>query len=357
MPQKTGSSCESVPLKSKTTARTARIGQPAYCTGSMPASAFALALAAAFLHSFWTLLLARARDSAGATAVALLASVIAFAPVTAVVWRAEAAVWPFIAVTSLLQLLYFALLSAAYGRAELSIVYPIARGVAPVLVLVVGAAALVGGAGRRRLPRRARRRARARAARARRPRRHGLRARDRGDDRRLHARGQAWDPARGPRDIPGAEHAARRARLRGHARGTAGPGADPGRAPARSGRGGNRLLRRLRARARRARARVGRVGRGRAGDERGDRDRRRGPAPARAGRPAAPARRRDRRRGRRARQPRLTRRATQPAAVTSDHPDPRAAPAGREEESDHAPHRGTAPQRQERIRTPSPLPA
>ncbi len=112
----------------------------------MPASAFALALGAAFLHAFWNLLLARARDSAGATAVALLASVVAFAPVTAVVWDAEAAVWPFLAVTSLLQLLYFALLSAAYGRAELSIVYPIARGVAPVLVLVVGAVALGAGA-------------------------------------------------------------------------------------------------------------------------------------------------------------------------------------------------------------------
>jgi drug/metabolite transporter (DMT)-like permease len=112
----------------------------------MPALAFALALAAAFLHASWNLLLARARDPEAATAVALLASVVAFAPVAAAVWRADSGVWPFVAVTSALQLLYFALLAAAYTRAELSLVYPIARGLAPVLVLVAGVVALGTGA-------------------------------------------------------------------------------------------------------------------------------------------------------------------------------------------------------------------
>jgi drug/metabolite transporter (DMT)-like permease len=112
----------------------------------MPALAFAFALTAAFLHAFWNLLLARTRDPEAATAVALVASVVVFAPVTAIVWKAEASVWPFILVTSLLQLLYFALLAAAYARAELSLFYPIARGIAPVLVLVVGVVALGAGA-------------------------------------------------------------------------------------------------------------------------------------------------------------------------------------------------------------------
>jgi drug/metabolite transporter (DMT)-like permease len=112
----------------------------------VPAFAFALALAAAFLHAFWNLLLARTRDPQAATAVALVASVLVFAPVAAVVWKADARVWPFIGTTSLLQLLYFALLATAYARAELSVVYPIARGTAPVLVLVVGVVALGAGA-------------------------------------------------------------------------------------------------------------------------------------------------------------------------------------------------------------------
>ena len=112
----------------------------------MPAFAFALALAAAFLHAFWNLLLARTRDPQAATAVALVSAVIVFAPVTAIVWRAETQVWPFVASTSLLQLVYFALLATAYARTELSVVYPIARGTAPVLVLVIGVVALGVGA-------------------------------------------------------------------------------------------------------------------------------------------------------------------------------------------------------------------
>ena len=141
------SSSESVPLKSNAIARgRVLIGRPSYAALAVPAFAFELALAAAFLHAFWNLLLARARDPEGAAAVALVAAVIVFAPVTAVVWRAEASVWPFIAVTSCLQLLYFVLLAAAYARAELSLVYPTARGSAPVLVLIVGVVVLGTGA-------------------------------------------------------------------------------------------------------------------------------------------------------------------------------------------------------------------
>jgi len=112
----------------------------------MPASALALTLAAAFVHALWNLMLARERDPEAATAVALVAPVIVFAPVAAAVWDLDSRVWVFIAVTSCLQLLYFALLAAAYRRADLSFVYPIARGLAPVLVLVVGAAAVSQGA-------------------------------------------------------------------------------------------------------------------------------------------------------------------------------------------------------------------
>ena len=108
----------------------------------MPASAFLLALAAAFVHALWNLLLARARDPEAATAVALVTAVVVFAPVLAFTWELETEAWPYIAATSVLELVYFALLGAAYRRAELSIVYPLARGLAPVLVLVAGVVAL-----------------------------------------------------------------------------------------------------------------------------------------------------------------------------------------------------------------------
>jgi hypothetical protein len=43
------------------------------------------------------------------------------------------------------ELAYFGLLATAYSRAELSVVYPLSRGAAPVLVLVVSASLLGAG--------------------------------------------------------------------------------------------------------------------------------------------------------------------------------------------------------------------
>jgi drug/metabolite transporter (DMT)-like permease len=108
----------------------------------MPASALALALGAAFLHAFWNILLARAPNIEATTAVALVVGVVVFAPVAALAWEAESQVWPYLAVTSLLQLTYFVFLTTAYSRADLSFVYPIARGSAPVIVLIVAVAVL-----------------------------------------------------------------------------------------------------------------------------------------------------------------------------------------------------------------------
>jgi drug/metabolite transporter (DMT)-like permease len=104
----------------------------------MPVSALVLALAAAFVHALWNFLLVRASDVEARTAVALLVGLLAFAPVTAVTWEWDGSVWPYIGVTSMLQLSYFILLTAAYRAHEFSVVYPVARGSAPVLVLVAG---------------------------------------------------------------------------------------------------------------------------------------------------------------------------------------------------------------------------
>jgi drug/metabolite transporter (DMT)-like permease len=111
----------------------------------MPTSALALALAAAFVHALWNILLARAGNAYAATAVALLTAEVVFAIPTWLAWNVEASVWPFLIASAALQLLYFALLITAYGRAPLSVVYPISRGVAPVLVLVIGIAVLGNG--------------------------------------------------------------------------------------------------------------------------------------------------------------------------------------------------------------------
>ncbi len=110
----------------------------------MPLDAFLLALAAAALHAGWNVLLAGARDVRAATTVTLVVGVAAFAPVAAATWDMEAAAVPWIASSAALELGYFLLLSAAYSRSDVGLVYPVARGAAPVLVL--GGAAVVGAA-------------------------------------------------------------------------------------------------------------------------------------------------------------------------------------------------------------------
>jgi drug/metabolite transporter (DMT)-like permease len=111
----------------------------------VPTAALLLALAAAALHAFWNLLVARARDVEAATAVVLALSVLMYAPVAALTWDVDSSVAPYAAGSAVLELGYVVLLAAAYRRADLSVVYPVARGVAPVLVLVAGIALLGTG--------------------------------------------------------------------------------------------------------------------------------------------------------------------------------------------------------------------
>ncbi len=108
----------------------------------MSAAALALALGAAGLHAAWNLALARRGDVPAATALAFGFAVLVFAPVAAFRWDVDGAAVPYMVVSAAFELAYLALLAAAYGRAELSVVYPVARGLAPVLVLLVGVTAL-----------------------------------------------------------------------------------------------------------------------------------------------------------------------------------------------------------------------
>ena len=102
----------------------------------MPVDAFLLALGAAALHAGWNVLVARAEDVRAATTVALVVGVVLFAPVAVLTWEVEAAAVPWIVASVVLELAYFFLLTTAYRSSDVSLVYPIARGVAPVLVLV-----------------------------------------------------------------------------------------------------------------------------------------------------------------------------------------------------------------------------
>jgi drug/metabolite transporter (DMT)-like permease len=108
----------------------------------VPPDALALALAAAVVHALWNLLTARAGESQVAAGVALGAGALAFAPVAALTWDVSAEVAPYAVGSVALELAYLTLLGTAYQRAPLSVVYPVARGAAPVIVLAVSVVAL-----------------------------------------------------------------------------------------------------------------------------------------------------------------------------------------------------------------------
>jgi drug/metabolite transporter (DMT)-like permease len=111
----------------------------------VPTEALAFALAAAFLHAAWNVLLRGSADVAARTVAVLCWSVVLFAPVAAATWRVDAAAIPYIAASAGLEGIYFVLLIAAYRRRELSVVYPVARGSAPAFVLA-GTAVVLGHA-------------------------------------------------------------------------------------------------------------------------------------------------------------------------------------------------------------------
>lgn len=113
----------------------------------MGAAPLAFALAAAVVHAGWNLALAGARDSEAATAVVLVLALVLWAAPAALTGGVDGAAVPYIAASAVLELAYFVLLAAAYRRAELSVVYPVARGLGPLLLVAAAAAGLGGTVG------------------------------------------------------------------------------------------------------------------------------------------------------------------------------------------------------------------
>src|ERR687895_168238 len=103
----------------------------------MSGGVLGLALGAAFLHALWNVLLAGSRDSVAATGGLLLFCALLLAPF-AFIGDLSPDALPFVAASAALELVYFVLLARAYAGGELGVVYPTARGLAPVLVLAAG---------------------------------------------------------------------------------------------------------------------------------------------------------------------------------------------------------------------------
>jgi drug/metabolite transporter (DMT)-like permease len=110
---------------------------------AIPPLIAALVLGSALLHATWNVLLRSGADRLWSITVMSLMSGAVAAVAVFVVPMPAAASWPYAVVSGLLQIGYCLFLVWAYEKGELGQVFPIARGVAPLLV-ALGAAALAG---------------------------------------------------------------------------------------------------------------------------------------------------------------------------------------------------------------------
>ncbi len=103
----------------------------------MDVSIVGLLLLSALLHASWNLLAKRSLDKQAFLWLASLVSLSAFAvPFLLVSRPIPPQGWPFIVISGVLEAVYFLLLGSAYQRGDLSLVYPLARGSAPLFVLM-----------------------------------------------------------------------------------------------------------------------------------------------------------------------------------------------------------------------------
>jgi uncharacterized membrane protein len=110
----------------------------------MPPAVLFLLLIAGVLHAGWNILLKTAEDPLRTAGRGMVVGSAVFIPAALVGWvitdhpAIPTEAWAIAFVSGLLEALYFSLLSAAYARGDLSLVYPIARGTAPILAVAIG---------------------------------------------------------------------------------------------------------------------------------------------------------------------------------------------------------------------------
>jgi uncharacterized membrane protein len=114
----------------------------------MPPGVFVLVLVVAVLHVAWNALLKTSGDTLRTAERAMIVGVGVFAPFVVIGWLAvgrpglELQTVALAVVSGVLEAAYFICLAEAYQRGDLSVVYPIARGTAPVLSVALGVTVL-----------------------------------------------------------------------------------------------------------------------------------------------------------------------------------------------------------------------
>jgi len=110
----------------------------------VPLAVLPLVMLAAVFHAAWNALLKASENPLSLATRALTWGTVVSLPPVGVAWLLTGrpglplAGWLLALASAFLELIYFITLSLAYRRGELSVVYPIARGTAPLLAVLVG---------------------------------------------------------------------------------------------------------------------------------------------------------------------------------------------------------------------------
>ena len=102
----------------------------------MPALAIALLLTSATLHALWNLLLKQSKEKYLAMGWQVIISSILSVFALFFTGLPPRTMWLLVLISTILEAIYFAILTYAYNDHDFSLVYPVARGAAPALVVV-----------------------------------------------------------------------------------------------------------------------------------------------------------------------------------------------------------------------------
>src|SRR5947208_7247892 len=109
----------------------------------MSAGVLLAVLFGAFLHASWNVLVKAGHDTSVAVAGVYIGAGVLSAIALPFLPSPSAASWPYLAASTVVEVLYAVLLAAAYRLRDLSHAYPLMRGTAPLLV-AIGSGVLIG---------------------------------------------------------------------------------------------------------------------------------------------------------------------------------------------------------------------
>ena len=100
-------------------------------------SIYLLIFFAALLHALWNIIIKSLNNSLVGIAVKVFFQSIIFFPIIFIVQPPQGLTWFYLVCSSILHSIYFILLGNMYNRGDITVIYPIARGCAPVFVTII----------------------------------------------------------------------------------------------------------------------------------------------------------------------------------------------------------------------------